>query len=114
VPESDDVGISLWCNIRSGEVRFFVPATSETLKGKDKANVSLFVNGKEFSFNAAAVPNEEADSISVEATTNTSDPLFAELKTADRFSLKVDGIEQNFPLMGADLDGLLSVCAKSS
>jgi hypothetical protein len=113
VPESDDVGISFWCTLRSGEVRLFIPEASEKLPINQPAKFDILAGGKTFSLSGNTMPNEEAGTTSIEGTVAVTDPLFTALKSADRFSAKILDQEQTFPLAGADLQGLLDSCTKS-
>lgn len=110
VPESDDVGISLWCKGNSGEIRIFIPEAGSSLNAGKTAKLQIGVSGKTFDYDAEPSTNEKAATMSAEASTRASDPLFAALRESDRFTVKIGGEESAFPLAGADLDGLLRVC----
>src|SRR5262249_43377919 len=43
VPETDDVGISFWCKIQSGEARVFLPEAGEELKPGKKVKITFNV-----------------------------------------------------------------------
>ncbi len=110
VPETDDVGVSFWCALRSGEVRMFIPEASESLAANTSVDIDLKVGGKDFRFKASTMPNEEAGSISTESLIPVTDPFFAALRDVDSFTVKVAGETLAFPLAGADLRGLLEAC----
>jgi hypothetical protein len=113
VPESDDVGISFWCSLRSGEVRIFVPEASEKLGANKIVNFDVFVGNQSFGISGNTLPNEEAGTMSIEGIVPVAHPLFAALKSAGHFSVKVESDAQSFPLAGADIDTLLNACGKS-
>lgn len=112
VPESDDIGISFWCALRSGEVRIFVPEASETLKPDDTIEVKLTAGDKTFPLSAKTASNEEAASISLEIAVSASDPMFGTLEEADSFSLSFATDTQAFPLSGTDFPELLRACGR--
>ena len=112
VPESDDVGVSFWCTLRTGTITLFVPETDAKLKAKRGVRFSLTAADKIFQLKGQTTANEEAASISIEAKLATADPVFASLRKADRFKLNVGGEEIIYPLVEADFAGLLESCRK--
>jgi hypothetical protein len=112
VPETDDVGVSFWCTIGMGEIRLFLPAAGETLTAGKTIEIEVDVAGGHFSFEGETAPNEEAATTSAEARLESSNPLFAALLTADRFSVRIGSEESVFPLLGADFESLLRVCGR--
>jgi hypothetical protein len=111
VPESDDVGVSFWCTLRSGEIRLFLPQASEKLKANEPAKFEVSVGGQSFILTGMGLPNEEAGTMSIEGRLPAGDRLFKALQDADRFSVTVSGEKQTFPLTGADLPSLLAACS---
>ena len=112
VPESDDVGISFWCPVQQGEVNIFLPEASARLH--PGADVSLTIKAGEESaeITGKSEVNLEAGLTSVEAKAPVTLQIFAAMLTADRFRVVIDGAETIFPLVDADLDGLLNLCRK--
>ncbi len=110
VPESDDVGVSFWCSLRSGRIRLFIPEASEKLEADKSAAFDVIVGGKTFKQSGKTMPNEEAGTTSIEGEVAVADPMFSELKSASHFELKVEGEVQAFPLAGAEFDTLLKDC----
>jgi hypothetical protein len=111
VPETDDVGISFWCKMQSGEARVFLPEAGEELKPGKKAKLTFNIAGTKFGFDAETTVNEEAGGTSAEATFKIGDKLFTALKTADRFGVQVGKDESVFPLEGADIDSFVRACS---
>jgi hypothetical protein len=111
VPETDDVGVSFWCSIGVGTIRIFLPEAGNALAAGKNIKLDVRINGKTFSLDGDTAPNEESGATSVEAQIATTDPFFAALPAADRFSVKIGKEESVFPLEGADFDSLLRVCA---
>jgi hypothetical protein len=114
VPESDDVGVSLWCRIGKGNVNLYLPVpTRQMPKPKDMAVPLTIVAGDETAtFRGKADVNRQAALSSIEAEMATDHPLIAALKTADRFTIKAGDNEVIFPLYNADIEGLLELCRK--
>jgi hypothetical protein len=114
VPETDDVGISLWCRIGKGTVNVYLPVPTKLMpKKKDGASPITITAGKESAtFRGKADINREAAVSSIEAEIAGDHPLIAELLEEDRFTVKTGGAEVVFPLYSADLVGLLELCRK--
>lgn len=114
VPETDDVGVSLWCRIGKGAVNLYLPVPTRLMTAsKDKAAPVIVIAGKESAtFRGKADVNRQAAISSIEAEIDIKHPLVKELLTADRFSVKAAGTEVIFPLYNADVEGLLALCEK--
>lgn len=113
VPESEDTGISFGCPLQSGEIRVFVPAAGDELKPDQKIKLTIAVGGKDFTYDAVTSTNEMSATTSAEAPIPASDALFAELRKADRFTVKTGAEENTFPLEGSDFESLVRACSKS-
>lgn len=112
VPESDDAGVSFGCTLQSGEIRIFIPEAGDDLKPDRKIRLVIKVGGKDFTYDGVTTPNELSATTSAEAAIPASDALFADLRKADRFTVKT-GIEENtFPLEGSDFESLVRACSK--
>lgn len=109
VPESDDIGISFWCRIQSGEARVFLPQAGEGLEPGQKTAFTFSVAGAKSTFDAEVTLNEDG-STSAEAGIRADDKLFAAMRTADRFGVHIGSEEMIFPLGGADIESFVRVC----
>jgi len=112
VPESDDVGLSLWCPIQKGEINIFVPEAHATLPAGKEVTLVIKAGDETAEIPARTEVNEEAGATSVEARANADHPVFAAMLQTDRFRVIVADEENVFPLVDADLDGLLALCRK--
>ena len=112
VPETDDVGVSFWCILQSGIVKFYVPETDPDLKLADSVDFELAIAAKTFPLKGKTSVNEEAGTISLETELKTSDPIFSGLQEANYFAVKVGANNNVFPLGEADFASLLEVCKK--
>ena len=113
VADSDDVGISLWCSIREGSVNIFVPETDTRMTGGQEVTMTLSASGQTVDIQGKTEENLEASVPSAEGKIAADDPFFADLIKADRFHVRVGGVENVFPLFDADVEGLLALCRKS-
>lgn len=112
VPETDDAGVSFGCTLQSGDIRLFVPEAGEELKADQKITVTILVGGKTFAYSATTAPNEMSGSTSAEVEIPAGDPIFADLRKADRFEIRAGTEDNIFPLEGADFDSLVRACTK--
>ena len=114
VPESDDVGVSLWCPIGKGVVSFFLPIpTEQAPKGEGKAlPVTVSAGDVTEKLRGQVDYNPESALSSVEAQIAVDHPLVKAMRETDRFSVKAGEQDVIFPLFGSDLEGLLALCAK--
>ncbi len=114
VPETDDVGVSLWCPIGKGVVNLFVPVpVAKMPKVKNKVAPLTVTVGKETAtFRAKADVNPESVNASVEAEIPAESPLLKAPQTADRFSVKAGSEQIVFPLYAAELGDFLALCRK--
>jgi hypothetical protein len=71
------------------------------------------VSSRSFRFKGKTSASRETSAISLEAELKISEPVFAALQNADRFSVNIGKDKQNFPLTDADFDSFLRVCRKS-
>ena len=118
VPESDDVGVSLWCPIGKGVVNLYLPVPTAELARleeatKEKAAPLTIISGSETAtFRAKADVNREAAVSSLEVEIEVQHPLVGALVKEDRFTVKSGETEIVFPLYEADVAGLLELCRK--
>jgi len=110
VPETDDVGISFWCGAHSGEVRLFIPEADPAMKPDEDVSFVVSVGETTFKIAGRTAANEMSYTISIEAAVPATDPLFAALQRSDRFKVLTGTIEHVYPLIDADVAGLISLC----
>lgn len=112
VPESDDVGISIWCSQQSGKSKIFLPNASEHLKLNHKGNMTLTAGKVTVKLSGQVSDNQMDGTRSLEVELATDHPLYAAMQKADRLRVKVLDNVQVFPLAEADIAGLLKLCRK--
>jgi hypothetical protein len=109
-PNTEDVGISLWCKLGSKAIKIFVAEPNSKLKHGTNVKLTIEAGGKSFTFNGESGENDQIAGLSVEAELKTSDPLLEALQTADFIAVtSVDHVSR-FPLMDANIDTLLRQC----
>jgi hypothetical protein len=112
VPDSDDVGISLWCPIRQGVVNIFLPDVgSAPASGKDMT-LQVSVDGQSADVTGKTEENADSGGSSIEVQMAADAPVFTAMLKADRFHVKVGSEESVFPLIEADLQSLIDLCKK--
>ena len=113
VPDSDDIGVSIWCPIQQGEVHVYLPETAENLGDGQKTAMTISTDDMSINVEAALDAGQDGGTSSVEATLPDDSPIFDSMLKADRFTIKVGGDETVFPLFEADLSGLMDLCRKN-
>jgi hypothetical protein len=112
VPETDDVGISFWCTMGTGEISIFVPEADPDMKPGRTVPFTMTAGKTVAQLEGKTSANEMAGTTSLEASVSGSQPIFEALKEADRFKVKVGKEENIYPLIDADVAGLLRLCNK--
>ena len=112
VPESDDLGISLWCPIRQGMVNVFVPETGEAISAGKELIIILKAGEETAEIKGKTEQNLDAGVASAEGQIPADHPVFEAMTKEDRFRVTVGKEEIIFPLMEADVAGLLELCRK--
>jgi hypothetical protein len=112
VPESDDVGISLWCKIHQGKVNFFLPEAGGDVEAGKDVRITLEAGTAAVEIVGKTEVNEDAGGSSVEAQLASDNPLFPAMIRADRFRVGLGAEKIVFPLAEADVEGLLALCRK--
>jgi hypothetical protein len=112
VPETDDVGVSFWCAVGTGEIRIFLPQADGSVPAGQKVMLEVTAARDHFNLEGETASNEEARTTSAEAHVESTDKMFADLLSADRFKVKIGKEESVCPLEGADFESLLRVCAR--
>ncbi len=112
VPDSDDVGVSLWCPIRQGVVNIFVPEIAGVEPGKTEITAALAADDQSAEVSGKTEQDQDTGISNFEGQIRVDDPIVAAMLKADRFHLKSGGEDMVFPLIEADLGGLVELCRK--
>ena len=113
VADSDDVGVSLWCPIRQGVVNIFLPDVGDNPANGSDMLMTLMAGDQVAGFMGKTEENPEADASSLETQVPADHPILGAMRKADRFRVKVNGDERIFPLIEADIAGLIDLCSKN-
>ena len=112
VPETDDVGLSLWCTKLSGKVSLFAPETDPRLKPSRNAKVTLDVNGTRFRYKGKTSANKNAETTSIEITLNPDDKLFSAMTNGDHIAVTAGNSRHVYPLVEVDFGTFIQLCRK--
>jgi hypothetical protein len=110
VPDTDDAGLSFWCKIGTGKISIFVPFSRDLIKNDQNAPVELSVDGEIFKIKMKASIDPNSKSGSLEGPVGVSGTVMKAVANANVFSLTAFGRRENYPLIDADIAGLLRVC----
>lgn len=110
VPDSDDVGVSLWCPVRQGAVYIFLPKVVEVAAAVRQLTMTITAEDQSAEFAGKMEENLDAGVSSVEGQLPADHPIFKTLVKADRFHIKAGSVDEVFPLIEADLAGLIELC----
>ena len=89
VPETDDVGISFWCAMGTGLISIFVPEADASMQPGKTVPFTMTAGEIVAQLEGQTTANEMSDTTSLEAKVSDSQPIFAAMKDADRFKVKV-------------------------
>ena len=114
VPETDDVGLSFWCDFGKTEISAFLPVPGATFKKNEKVSIKIGVAGKVTPVAGTAELDKATGVYTVEGKFPMKSPLMQQLKKADQVSVTVLAHTATYPLDGADFDGMLAACNGAS
>ncbi len=114
VPDSDDVGVSLWCRIGRGAVYLYMPVSAALITpDKDKtAPVTIIAGQQTATFRGKAEIDAKGSFSSIEAELDAGHPIITALRTVDRFTVKTGTAEVVFPLYNSGVSDLFELCRK--
>jgi len=110
VPDSEDVGLSLWCEIGKNQMSLFMPETKSRLRVGENVPMLVLVNGVRSQLIGIAAKDAASGLMSVEAKFGLKDRLISGLTDAQTISVRVKNHDTNFPFSDADFSGLLATC----
>ncbi len=114
VPDTDDVGLSFWCKIGSGKVSIF-ERFDRAVIGKDQSiPVKLKIDNEEFVIKMQASVGNGSNSGSLEGPVSVNGTVMKAVSHASEFSITAFGRSMSYPLLDANVDGLLRTCAEDA
>ena len=111
VPDTDDVGLSFWCEIGSGKISIFEPLDHKLLKKDKKIRIDLAIGDEKFNIVAKASTSPESRSASLEAQVAVDGTVMQAASKAQIISVTALGRKSSYPMFDADVAGLLRLCS---
>jgi hypothetical protein len=107
VPNTADIGISLWCKIGEKSVSVFAPVPS-TVKKPVKANVKLLVEDREYPLKPKI--NDDQNTTTLEAELLPRDEILSAIAVAERIGLVIADHKSVVPTEGANFFEFNKLC----
>jgi hypothetical protein len=111
VADTDDVGLSLWCEIGTNKLSVFVNNIGGQLKQNQSTNLAIEIDGKKYSIKAKAAVDKLGRSQSLEGQIPSNDQLLKAAETGTTLKTTIQNHTNTYPLIDADITGLLRTCA---
>ena len=110
VPNSDDVGFSLWCEVGKSQMSAFMPERQIPLKVDEKVSMLISVDGKQQTLHGLVSKDAASGLLTVESKFDLKDILISRLQGAQSLAISIKGHTTTLPFGDADFAGLLSAC----
>ncbi len=111
VADTDDVGLSFWCKIGSGKISIFERFDREVIQKDQIAKVKLKVDAEVFDIKMQASVSNDSKAGSLEGPVSVDGTVMKAVLHAQSFSLTAFGHTSSYPLVDAEVDGLLKTCS---
>jgi hypothetical protein len=112
VPDTDDAGLSFWCKIGSGKISIFTPFARDLIKRNRQASVELMVDAQSFNIKMKARMDPHSKTGSLEGPVDVKGTVMQAVQSASGFSITAFGRKVTYPLIDADVEGLLRTCSR--
>ena len=110
VPESDDVGLSFWCDIGKSKVQAFLPETVAAIRSGENITIGIDIDGRSENILAKVARDGSTQKLTVETTFGLAGSLMKSLRKGQSLGIKVKGHVSSFPIADADFVGLVDAC----
>ena len=110
VPDTEDVGVSLWCEVGKGQMALYIPQPRITLRAGEIVPMIVTLDGAQKSLRGIVAKDAASGQMTVEGKFSLKDILVTRLNTAQSITVTVKGQANTFPFGDANFGGLLSVC----
>lgn len=110
VPDTDDVGLSFWCQNNKKDISAFLPEPALNLKRGQKLKMKITVDGKGATLPAVVDKDDATGVFTVEGKFTQKSALLKDLKKGASVTVTVLSHVATYPLDDADFDGLLDAC----
>jgi hypothetical protein len=112
VPQTDDVGVSLWCKIGSGKLRLFVPKSGWPQKKSPKRlKIKVKAGSVTQNLQAKLETDVASNSLSIEAEMKLKDPIVQAMTTSQHLDINTGRKMVIVPMFNAEMESLLKICA---
>jgi hypothetical protein len=111
VPDTDDAGFSFWCKIGSGTVSIFAPFDRNLIKHDQTVPVELIAGDQKFNIKMKASLDKNSKTGSIEGPVSVDGTVMKAVASALSISLNTLGHKASYPLIDADVAGLLHTCS---
>lgn len=111
VPDTDDVGLSFWCEIGTNKFSVFINNISGQLKEGQRADLAIDIDSQKFSVKTKAAVDKLGLSKSLEGQIPSNSPLLKAAEKGSTLKTIVLSHTSTYPLIDADFTGLLRTCA---
>ncbi len=114
VADTDDVGLSFWCKIGSGKISIYERFDRAIIGKAQSTPVKLKIDSEEFDIKMQASVGNGSNSGSLEGPVSVTGTVMNAVSRASEFSITAFGRTMSYPLMDADVDGLLKTCSEDA
>jgi hypothetical protein len=111
VPDTDDVGLSYWCEIGKPKISIFAPVPRTSLNKDQRIHIDLDIGGEKFNIIAKASQTPGTNAASIEALVDPQGTVMKASAAAQSITVSALGKTATYPLVDADFAGLLRVCS---
>jgi hypothetical protein len=111
VPDTDDAGLSFWCKIGSGTISIFAPFDRALIKSDHTTPVELMIDDQKFDIKMKVSRDPTSKTGSIEGPVSVSGTIMKAVEKANYISLTALGHRESYPLVDADVAGLLRICS---
>lgn len=111
VAQTDDVGLSFWCEIGKPKISIFANVPHAHVKKDGRIHIELKIDDDVFKIIAMSSTAAKSGDVSVEAPVAIDGTVMKAMSKAERISITALDHTNNFPLVDADINGLLRVCS---
>ncbi|MDE2445204.1 MAG: hypothetical protein KGO94_03425 [Alphaproteobacteria bacterium] len=111
VPDTEDVGISFWCEIGTNKTALFINNVIGRIKANQTTTITVGVDSRVFKLKAKAAVDHPGQRPSLEGVMPNNAAMLKSLQLASSMKLTVLGRTDTYPLIDADFIGLARDCA---
>jgi hypothetical protein len=111
VPDTVDIGLSLWCKIGGKTLNFFIPKSGWEADTSETVEVKIVAAPAESKVRARLQEDGVGGSASLEAEIPIASPLAKALSDADHIDIDTGKHKVVFPLYEAPVSSLLRLCS---